>query len=105
MSCCNAILGVLIPPVLVGLEKGCGADLCINIILTFFLIYIGGIIHAFSVMKVECCTNVLCILLPPFGACRAAGCTEFCICLILSLLGGFPGVIYAYYVAMKPKVK
>jgi uncharacterized membrane protein YqaE (UPF0057 family) len=43
------ILAILLPPLGVFLERGCGADLLINIILTC-LGYIPGIIHALYVL-------------------------------------------------------
>lgn len=42
------IFAVILPPVGVFLERGCGADLLINILLTI-LGYIPGIIHALYV--------------------------------------------------------
>ncbi|KAL2073416.1 hypothetical protein VTL71DRAFT_10740 [Oculimacula yallundae] len=42
---CKIILAVILPPLGVFLERGCGADLLINILLTI-LGYIPGIIHA-----------------------------------------------------------
>ncbi|KAK3051511.1 plasma membrane proteolipid Pmp3 [Extremus antarcticus] len=44
------ILAVFIPPLGVFLERGCGADLLINILLTI-LGYIPGIIHAMYVHR------------------------------------------------------
>ncbi|KAK9782382.1 putative Cation transport-related protein [Seiridium cardinale] len=43
------ILAVLLPPVGVFLERGCGADFCINVLLTI-LGYIPGIIHALYII-------------------------------------------------------
>ncbi|EYU34336.1 hypothetical protein ABFS83_11G030300 [Erythranthe nasuta] len=45
------------------------------------------------------CEVVLAILLPPLGVCLRHGCctTEFFICLILTILGYIPGIIYALY--------
>ncbi|EZF09764.1 plasma membrane proteolipid 3 [Trichophyton rubrum D6] len=45
---CKIILAIILPPIGVFLERGCGADLLINICLTI-LGYIPGIIHALSV--------------------------------------------------------
>ena len=45
---CKIILAILLPPLGVFLERGCGADLLINILLTI-LGYIPGIIHALYV--------------------------------------------------------
>ncbi|OAA33423.1 putative protein family UPF0057 [Moelleriella libera RCEF 2490] len=42
---CKLIFAILLPPLGVFLETGCGADLLINIVLTIFG-YIPGIIHA-----------------------------------------------------------
>ncbi|KAL1297262.1 hypothetical protein AAFC00_004821 [Neodothiora populina] len=43
------ILAIVLPPVGVFLERGCGADLLINILLTI-LGYIPGIIHALYII-------------------------------------------------------
>nr|XP_009410191.2 PREDICTED: hydrophobic protein OSR8-like [Musa acuminata subsp. malaccensis] len=53
-----------------------------------------------------CCCRVLeilcAILLPPLGVCFRHGCCslEFFICLVLTILGYIPGVIYALYVIL-----
>ncbi|CAN8273391.1 unnamed protein product [Cochlearia groenlandica] len=46
------------------------------------------------------CEIVIAILLPPLGVCLKHGCctVEFLICLILTILGYIPGIIYALYV-------
>ncbi|KAJ1687656.1 hypothetical protein LUZ63_019046 [Rhynchospora breviuscula] len=47
------------------------------------------------------CLEILCaILLPPLGVFFRHGCCslEFCICLLLTILGYIPGIIYAIYV-------
>ncbi|XP_021860499.1 UPF0057 membrane protein At4g30650 [Spinacia oleracea] len=43
---------------------------------------------------------LLAILLPPLGVCLRTGCCtcEFLICVVLTLLGYIPGIIYAIYV-------
>jgi uncharacterized membrane protein YqaE (UPF0057 family) len=49
---CKIILAIILPPLGVFLERGCGADLLINILLTI-LGYIPGIIHAlYIILKV-----------------------------------------------------
>jgi uncharacterized membrane protein YqaE (UPF0057 family) len=40
---------VFFPPIAVGMERGCGCDLLINILLTL-LAFIPGIIHAFWIV-------------------------------------------------------
>lgn len=47
---CLGILAVFLPPIAVLLKRGCGADFCINILLTL-LGDIPGIIHALWVTK------------------------------------------------------
>ncbi|KAI2605802.1 putative plasma membrane proteolipid 3 [Hypoxylon fragiforme] len=46
---CKIILAIILPPLGVFLERGCHADLCINILLTL-LGYIPGIIHALYII-------------------------------------------------------
>ena len=100
----KAIVGVLLPPLLVAVEKGIGVDFLINLLLTIFLLWFGGIIHAFYVCGIpDCIKNLLCALLPPLAVFLHAGCrVEFWICLLLTILGWFPGMIYAYYVVLGP---
>ncbi|AAF26090.1 Hydrophobic protein RCI2A [Arabidopsis thaliana] len=45
---------------------------------------------------------IIAILLPPLGVFLRFGCgVEFWICLVLTLLGYIPGIIYAIYVLTK----
>ncbi|KAF3073601.1 plasma membrane proteolipid 3 [Trichoderma afarasin] len=46
---CKIILAIILPPIGVFLERGCGADLLINILLTI-LGYFPGIIHALYII-------------------------------------------------------
>ncbi|KAF5330829.1 hypothetical protein D9619_005809 [Psilocybe cf. subviscida] len=46
---CKIILAIFLPPLGVFLERGCGADFFINILLTI-LGYIPGIIHALYII-------------------------------------------------------
>ncbi|KAH8106717.1 UPF0057-domain-containing protein [Cristinia sonorae] len=46
---CKILFAILLPPIGVALERGCGADLLINILLTC-LGYIPGIIHALYII-------------------------------------------------------
>ncbi|KAL6815566.1 hypothetical protein GGI42DRAFT_311840 [Trichoderma sp. SZMC 28013] len=46
---CKILLAIILPPIGVFLERGCGADLLINILLTI-LGYIPGIIHALYII-------------------------------------------------------
>ena len=99
-----ALLGVLLPPAAVLIEKGCGCDFLINLVLTLVLFWAGGIIHAFYLFGVEICVNILCLFLAPVGVLLEFGCSvQFAICLILFILGVFPGVIYAYYAVLLKK--
>ncbi|KMT03448.1 hypothetical protein BVRB_8g191320 [Beta vulgaris subsp. vulgaris] len=46
------------------------------------------------------CEIICALLLPPLGVFFRHGCCslEFCICLVLTILGYIPGMIYAIYV-------
>ncbi|KAG2245405.1 hypothetical protein Bca52824_092716 [Brassica carinata] len=46
------------------------------------------------------CEILIAVLLPPLGVCLSRGCCtlEFLICLVLTILGYIPGIIYALYV-------
>ncbi|KAG2157342.1 plasma membrane proteolipid 3 [Suillus clintonianus] len=46
---CKIIFAIILPPVGVFLERGCGADLLINCLLTL-LGYLPGIIHALYII-------------------------------------------------------
>jgi uncharacterized membrane protein YqaE (UPF0057 family) len=49
---CKIILAIILPPLGVFLERGCGSDLLINIFLTI-LGFIPGIIHALFVISLK----------------------------------------------------
>ncbi|KAL9288679.1 putative proteolipid membrane potential modulator [Arabidopsis thaliana] len=53
------------------------------------------------------CEILIAILLPPLGVCLKRGCctVEFLICLVLTILGYIPGIIYALYVIVFQTVK
>jgi uncharacterized membrane protein YqaE (UPF0057 family) len=53
------IIAVLLPPLGVFLERGCGSDLLINILLTV-LGYIPGIIHALFVLPLKFSSELVC---------------------------------------------
>ncbi len=48
-----AIVGVLLPPVAVLIEKGVCTEFWIDLILTLLLIWVGGILYAFHIFSVE----------------------------------------------------
>ena len=100
--CILTILGILLPPIAVLLDKGCGSSFAINVLLTIFLVQIGGILHAFHLFNIPIFTNVLCLFLPPVGVAVEFGCSgEFWVSLILTLLGFIPGVVYSYYINLQ----
>ena len=99
-ECFIAIAGVLLPPLAVGIEKGCGGDFWINLLLTF-LLWFPGILHCFHLFGVKYCSNLVCLFFPFIAVYMELGCeTEFWISLILTLLCGLPGLIYSYYVIL-----
>ena len=93
----SAILGVLLSPLAVFLERGCGCDFLINLLL-FCCFVFPGAIHHFHLKGVECYANIMAVLLPPLGTFMRVGCAlEFWLCVVLTLCGIVPGMIYAYY--------
>ena len=51
---------------------------------------------------IEICTLLIAILLPPLGVYLKKNCTaEFWICVLLTLLGYIPGIIYALYIILQ----
>ncbi|KAF3516197.1 hypothetical protein DY000_02059818, partial [Brassica cretica] len=51
------------------------------------------------------CEILIAVLLPPLGVCLSRGCctVEFLICLVLTIVGYVPGIIYALYVIVFKK--
>lgn len=95
----RAIVGVLLPPVLVLMEKGCTTEFWVDLILTILLFWVGGIIYAFHILGVDLCKNIASVFLPPLAAFLHLGLrAEFWICLILCFFAWLPGIIYAYYI-------
>ena len=96
-TCCEAIVGVLLPPVLLCMRKG---HSCCDIVICILLTLLGvvpGILYAFWKIGIPCCTALLCILLPPVGMCCAHGCCcETLICLLLTFTW-IGGVWYALW--------
>ena len=101
MPIVKAITGVLLPPLSVFLDKGPSISLLVNSLLTIFTVWTCGIIHAFHAEGIDMPLNISCLLLPPLGALMTSGWVAFFICLALTLLGWLPGVVYAYYCALK----
>ena len=97
-----ALLGVLLPPVAVGLVKGINEDFIINLILTFVLPLVGGIIHAFHVFGVPLLINLLSLILPPVSVLATKGLGgDFLLNLLLTILADLPGIIHAYAIALE----
>jgi uncharacterized membrane protein YqaE (UPF0057 family) len=98
---CRTILGVLIPPVLMYMDKKCAAEFWISLLLWIFLLAVGSIIYTFHTLGYkDLCHNILCVFLPPVTVYLRKGCkSEFWICLVLTIFIFLPGIIYAYYIA------
>jgi uncharacterized membrane protein YqaE (UPF0057 family) len=55
-----------------------------------------------AIMAANCLDILLAIILPPLGVFLKFGCNaEFWICLLLTILGYIPGIIYAVYAITK----
>ena len=98
---CKSILGVIFPPILMLIEKGCGSEFWINLILTF-LFFIPGVFHAFYVLKVDNCLNIASIFISPLAVYlfKKSCDGDVCVNLVLYILLGFPGAIHAYYLML-----
>ncbi|CAI7613269.1 unnamed protein product [Penicillium pancosmium] len=66
---CKIIFAIILPPLGVFLERGCGADLLINICLTI-LGWVPGIIHALYVLHFFSSLEIIVIPLIPWIAGR-----------------------------------
>ena len=99
---CRAIAGVLLPPLLVALEKGIKIEFVISLVLTILLLWVGGIIYSFYVIGLkDLAKNILSALLPPVAVYLHKGLTtEFWISLILTIFFWVPGMIYSYYLVL-----
>ena len=97
----TALLGVLLPPVQVYRKTNrCGSEFWITLLL--WLTLFGGIIYCFHVHKFDFLVNLGCAFIPPLGLFCSKGnkCDlEVLVCLLLTLLFFFPGVIFAYWKA------
>lgn len=96
---CKVIIGVLISPVLMYMEKKICSEFWIALLLWIFFLAFLSVIFTFHTLGYkDICHNILCVFLPPVTVYLKKGCkTEFWISLILTLLMWLPGVIYAYY--------
>ncbi len=61
-----------------------------------------AVVHRFTVEGVSAATSIFNTILPPVGVIRTCGCScEFWLSILLTMLGFFPGVVYAHYLALK----
>ncbi|KAI5477996.1 hypothetical protein MNV49_005688 [Pseudohyphozyma bogoriensis] len=51
-TACQIFIALFYPPLAVFLERGCGKDLCINVLLTI-LMYIPGCLHALDIIETD----------------------------------------------------
>ena len=103
VGCIQIIATIFISPLGHFCVKGrIDAEWCINLLLFILGVVIIGSIHAFTTYGINCCTSILCWVLPPLGILfsERGTCTDVIICLLLCILGWFPGVIYAYYAVL-----
>ena len=97
---CHAILGVLIPPVMVVIKKGVCTEFWISLVCyILFFLYPVSVIYSFHVCGYnDLLHNVLCFFIPPITAfLKFKVGTEFWISLILWFFLFVPSMIYTYY--------
>lgn len=97
----DAVLGVLIPPVQFYRKKNICRNFWIDLVLYILLLFIPtSIVFCFHVAEdIDLLISIVCLVLPPLGLWLS---TKKCdkdilIAGVLTLLGWFPGAIYAYY--------
>ncbi len=97
-----ALFGVVAPPVAVGLAKGLHQDFIVNLILTFFIPFVGGIGHAFQVFGIPPMINLLSVILPPVSVLvnKRIG-MDFLANVLFTMIGDIPGIVHAYFIALE----
>ena len=94
----RAVVGVILPPLAMFMERGIKVEFWIDLLLTFLGI-VPGTIYFFHVMGLDIIKNICCYFLPPLAVFLHCKCRiEFWISILLALFFWIPGVIYAYYV-------
>ena len=98
----QAILGVLLPPLRLYLNRGtCDVDVLLD--LCIILIWPISVIFSFgAVDKMDICVNIWCTFLPPLGVFLGhSNRFDFDViaCCAYTLLLWIPGMVYAYWTA------
>ena len=101
----KCILGVLLPPALVFIEKGLSFHFWIDLVVTLLLFWIGGAIYGFIVVfDLIICEGIAAGLLPPLAIYLQKGvCAQFWVCLLLTLFFWFPGMAFAYFILVRTR--
>ena len=108
----RVLIAYFLPPVGVFLQVGMGVPLWINIALTIFVPWIGGMLHALWVITTtgpngeeladgggDFFRILVASFLPPVGVFLQVGlAAPFWINLVLTMCGGLPGVLHALWV-------
>lgn len=97
---CSVIITCFISPLGMFMSRPkIDAHWLLNLVLYILTVTIVGTIHAFVVQGMNVSTAILNYLLPPLSVFLTNGnCAQTLICLLLTLLGWLPGMIYAYWV-------
>uniref|UniRef100_A0AC34QNH7 Uncharacterized protein n=1 Tax=Panagrolaimus sp. JU765 TaxID=591449 RepID=A0AC34QNH7_9BILA len=112
-DCCRILLAIILPPLGVYFETGCDSHFFICLILTI-LGYVPGLVYAIYIIasrpdfnrekmadstSTDFCRILCSVIIPPIGVFMETGCSlQLLICIILTLLGYIPGLIYAIYI-------
>lgn len=99
ITICDALIGVLCPPLLMFLKSGCSSGFVISLLLYVFLVSwpVSVVFTFFQLGYTDIIGNILCFLCPPIVVFCKRGCgAEFLICLLLWLLALIPGMVYGY---------
>jgi len=69
VTCCEVILITLLSPVAYALRYGIDCGFIVNLVLYIVTFTLFGAIHMHIKLGLDCCTAILCSLLPPVAIC------------------------------------
>ena len=102
VTCLDIIISTLCSPLAWLMNKGCNLGFFINLVLYIVTFSFAGNIHFNVESGLGLLDCVLASFLPPVAVClNGGGVVNVLICIVLWVLGWFPGVVYAYAVLHK----
>ena len=99
-DCFTAIIGVIIPPIIVFQKKGIGMEFIIDLIL-WICTWALAVWYCFHLLGMDLPVNIFCLYIPPIGLylSQKKFDQDFIICLVLWIFTWIGGAIWAYHKA------